>query len=99
MSSVLNRSYIIIWTTFTKEHILAKTKTKQSQDLKIDTKKTVSQKGEKPKQPEKKKKVSKVNSGSISMYLAEIGKFEPLPPQREVELAIRIQDGDELAMK
>ena len=33
------------------------------------------------------------------MYLAEIGKFEPLPPQREVELAIRIQDGDELAMK
>ena len=78
---------------------MAKTKTKQSQDLKVDTKKTVSQKGEKPKQPEKKKKVSKVNSGSISMYLAEIGKFEPLPPQREVELAIRIQDGDELAMK
>jgi len=33
------------------------------------------------------------------MYLAEIGKFEPLPPQREVELAICIQDGDELAMK
>ncbi|HIA80409.1 MAG TPA: RNA polymerase subunit sigma, partial [Candidatus Marinimicrobia bacterium] len=33
------------------------------------------------------------------MYLAEIGKFNPLPPQREVELAIRIQANDELAMK
>ncbi len=47
----------------------------------------------------KKKKVSKVNSGSISMYLAEIGKFEPLAPEKEVELAIRIQGGDESAMK
>ena len=42
---------------------------------------------------------SKVSSGSISMYLAEIGRFNPLPPEREVELAIRIQKGDERAMK
>ena len=47
----------------------------------------------------KKKKVSKVNSGSISMYLAEIGRFEPLAPEKEVDLAIRIQKGDEAAMK
>ncbi len=47
----------------------------------------------------KKKKVSKVNSGSISMYLAEIGRFEPLAPEKEVDLAIRIQKGDERAMK
>ena len=54
----------------------------------------------KPKQkPVKKKKVSKVNSGSISMYLAEIGRFEPLAPEKEVDLAIRIQRGDEAAMK
>ena len=53
-----------------------------------------------PKQkPVKKKKVSKVNSGSISMYLAEIGRFEPLAPEKEVDLAIRIQKGDEAAMK
>ena len=53
-----------------------------------------------PKQkPAKKKKVSKVNSGSISMYLAEIGRFEPLAPDKEVDLAIRIQKGDEAAMK
>lgn len=50
-------------------------------------------------EPKKKKKVSKVSSGSISMYLAEIGQFNPLPPEREVELAIRIQNNDELAMK
>ncbi len=79
---------------------MTKIKNKQSQDVKPDKNKAVLQKKEQVKQPGKKKnKISKVNSGSISMYLAEIGKFEPLPPQREVELAIRIQDGDELAMK
>ena len=79
---------------------MAETQNKQHQDVKPDKSQVVLQKKEPVKQPEKKKtKVSKVNSGSISMYLAEIGKFEPLPPQREVELAIRIQDGDELAMK
>ena len=79
---------------------MTKIKNKQFQDVKPDKNKAVLQKKEQVKQPEKKKnKISKVNSGSISMYLAEIGKFEPLPPQREVELAICIQDGDELAMK
>ena len=79
---------------------MTETQNKQSQDVKPDKNQAVLQKKEQVKQPEKKKnKISKVNSGSISMYLAEIGKFEPLPPQREVELAICIQDGDELAMK
>ena len=79
---------------------MTETQNKQSQDVKPDKSQAILQKKEPVKKPEKKKtKVSKVNSGSISMYLAEIGKFEPLPPQREVELAIRIQDGDELAMK
>ncbi|MEE9190658.1 MAG: RNA polymerase sigma factor RpoD/SigA [Candidatus Neomarinimicrobiota bacterium] len=36
---------------------------------------------------------------SISLYLSEIGKFSPLPPEREVELAIRIQNGEDPAMK
>lgn len=31
---------------------------------------------------------------SLSRYLEEIGKFEPLPPAREVELAQRIKKGD-----
>jgi RNA polymerase primary sigma factor len=36
---------------------------------------------------------------SISQYFSEIGKFSPLPPEREVELAIRIQNGEDPAMK
>ena len=53
----------------------------------------------KDKNKPKSKKASKVASGSISMYLAEIGQYNPLPPEREVELAIRIQNNDEAAMK
>ena len=35
------------------------------------------------KEPKKrKKKVSKVSSGSISMYLAEIGRYDPLAPEK-----------------
>ena len=78
---------------------MAKTKQVQAASVKEDQNvqgKTATAK----KEPIKKKaKPSKVSSGSISMYLAEIGKFNPLPPQREVELAIRIQDNDERAMK
>ena len=40
----------------------------------------------KDKDKPKSKKASKVASGSISMYLAEIGQYNPLPPDREVEL-------------
>ena len=79
---------------------MAKTKQAQDASVKEDQKvqgKTATAKDE-PKKS-KPKKPSKVSSGSISMYLAEIGKFNPLPPEREVELAIRIQDNDERAMK
>ena len=47
-------------------------------------------------------KTTKITSGSnrsISLYLSEIGKYEPLPPEREVELAIRIQKDDDAAMQ
>ncbi|MEE8340992.1 MAG: RNA polymerase sigma factor RpoD/SigA [Candidatus Neomarinimicrobiota bacterium] len=50
----------------------------------------------------KKAKPIKITSGSnrsISLYLSEIGRYEPLPPEREVELAIRIQKDDDWAMK
>ena len=36
---------------------------------------------------------------SLSQYLEEIGKFEPLHPSREVELAQEIKKGKRLAMK
>ena len=35
-------------------------------------------------------KRSKVSSGTISMYLSEISQYEPLSPDREVELAVLI---------
>ena len=36
---------------------------------------------------------------SLSQYLEEIGKYEPLHPSREVELAQAIKKGNRLAMK
>jgi RNA polymerase primary sigma factor len=78
---------------------LAKTKQVKDasvkEDQKVQGKTATAKKGPAKNKP----KPSKVSSGSISMYLAEIGKFNPLPPEREVELAIRIQDNDERAMK
>ncbi|MBC8174084.1 MAG: RNA polymerase sigma factor RpoD/SigA [Candidatus Marinimicrobia bacterium] len=35
---------------------------------------------------------------SLSRYLEEIGKYEPLPPAREVELAQRVKRGDQAAL-
>ncbi|MFH1852445.1 MAG: sigma-70 family RNA polymerase sigma factor [Candidatus Neomarinimicrobiota bacterium] len=44
---------------------------------------------------------SRSGSGNreLSRYLQEISKFEPLKPDREVELTVRIKQGDELAKK
>ncbi len=36
---------------------------------------------------------------SLSCYLEEIGRFEPLPPEKEVECAQRIKMGDRAALK
>ena len=44
-------------------------------------------------------KRSKVSSGTISMYLSEISQYEPLSPDKEVELAVLIDKGDKRAMK
>ena len=35
---------------------------------------------------------------SLSRYLEEIGKFEPLEPAREIELAQRVKQGDAVAL-
>ena len=81
---------------------MAKSKKETNQDLKkqVESEVAALDKENKPKEaPKKKERTSKVSSGSISMYLAEIGRYNPLAPDREVELAIRIQKGDERAMK
>ena len=48
------------------------------------------------------KKIKKLGSDanrSLSKYLQEISRFEPLLPQREVELAIAVKNGDRRALK
>jgi len=48
------------------------------------------------------KKIKKLGSDanrSLSKYLQEISRFEPLLPQREVELAIMVKQGNRLALK
>ena len=58
-----------------------------------------------PKKTRKKKIDKKIqNIGndanrSLSKYLNEISKFEPLHPDREVELTIRVRQGDRRALK
>ncbi len=81
---------------------MAKSKKETKKDLEKQVKSEVAaldKENKKEEAPKKKGRPSKVSSGSISMYLAEIGRYNPLPPDREVELAIRIQKGDERAMK
>ena len=48
------------------------------------------------------KKIKKLGSDanrSLSKYLQEISRYDPLDPSREVELAIRVKQGDRLALK
>ena len=84
---------------------------KKLEATKKTEKKVAKRKEEKPsKKPEKKKKkltkvqknIQKLGSDanrSLSKYLQEISKYEPLSPDREVELAIRVKQGDRRALK
>ena len=74
--------------------LLAKSSKKKKKVEELTLKEHEAQLEAELKSPKKKKKGSKVSSGSISMYLAEIGKYDPLAPDKEVELAIRIQKND-----
>ena len=65
---------------------MAKTKQTNQKEAAVskDKKANGSQPAATEENKKKKTKNSKVSSGSISMYLAEIFKFNPLPPEREV---------------
>ena len=72
----------------------------------VEAKKAVSDKKSAKKKIVKKtkiqKKIEKIGSDanrSLSKYLQEISKYEPLDPEREVELAIRVKQGDRRALK
>ena len=58
-------------------------KTKKTKEKKQDKPEAVTKAAAVKEPPKKKGKPSKVSSGSISMYLAEIGRFNPLPPEQQ----------------
>ena len=79
-----------------------------SKEVLAEEKKISAENKEKPKKVKKKKKsavdqkIQKLGSDanrSLSKYLQEISRYEPLSPDREVELAIRVKQGDRRALK
>jgi len=47
----------------------------------------------------KDRKVGNDSNRALSKYLEEIGKFEPLSPDKEIELAQRLRGGDRDALR
>ena len=81
---------------------------KKTLNSKSSAKKATTKKSEdKPKVKKRKttktdKKIQSIGNDanrSLSKYLNEISRFEPLHPDREVELAIRVRAGDRKALK
>ena len=80
--------------------------TKKKEDIKIETsekevkavKKPVVKKKKKKKKQAKIQKIGNDANRSLSKYLQEIGKFEPLDPIKEVELAIAVKKGSRRAL-
>ena len=94
-----------------KENKAASKKTLKTAQVKEKTaKKVADTKASKKPAPKKKKKkktkaeqiIQKIGNNanrSLSKYLQEISRFEPLSPEREVDLAIRVKLGDRRALK
>ena len=86
-----------------KEKVNPKSKKKATSTIE-DKKTTAATKKNKKvvKKTKIQKKIEKIGSDanrSLSKYLQEISKYEPLDPEREVELAIRVKQGDRRALK
>ena len=74
-------------------------KDKQLMSEKKEAKKTIKKKKRKTKAEKEIQKIGNDANRSLSKYLQEISKYEPLSPDREVELAIRVRQGDRKALK
>ena len=100
----------IVKATKAKKELKVPKNEKISKNKTKSTKKVVGKKSQ-PKSAIKKKKkkktkveknIQKIGSDanrSLSKYLQEISQYEPLSPDREVELAIRVRTGDRRALK
>ena len=80
----------------------AKTTKEAKATKKVETKTVKEKKKKAVKKTKIQKKIEKIGSDanrSLSKYLQEISKYQPLTPDREVELAIRVKQGDRRALK
>lgn len=93
-----------------KKKELAQLESEEDQDILLDDEEKLIAEREKEKAEKKRnkraakldKKIQKLGSDanrSLSKYLQEISRFEPLAPEREVELAIRVKRADRVALK
>ena len=62
-------------------------------------KKPVRKRKKKTKAEQVIQKIGNDANRSLSKYLQEISRFEPLDPEREIELAVRVKQGDRRALK
>ena len=88
-------------TTAKAKDTAKKTTAKTDKNSKLSEKEKIQRKI-KTKKTKLDKKIQKIGSDanrSLSRYLKEIGKYDPLDPNREVELAIRVKKGDRRALK
>ena len=87
-----------------KEKLANKSKTKQKEAKQLVSEKKVDKKPKKKKKRKTKaqKDIQKIGNDanrSLSKYLQEISKYEPLSPDREVELAVKVRQGNRRALK
>ena len=82
---------------------LDKTKKESISQIKADKKtaekKPVKKRKKKTKAEQAIQKIGNDANRSLSKYLQEISKFEPLHPEREIELAIAVKKGSRRALK
>ena len=79
--------------------ILKEEKAIAKQEGKTNKKKPVAKKKKKSKVDQKIQKLGSDANRSLSKYLQEISRYEPLTPDREVDLAIKVKQGNRRALK
>ena len=82
--------------TASKEKPVKKAVTKAT---KKPEKKPVRKRKKKTKAEQVIQKIGNDANRSLSKYLQEISRFQPLDPEREIELAVRVKQGDRRALK
>ena len=82
--------------TASKEKPVKKAVTKAT---KKTEKKPVRKRKKKTKAEQVIQKIGNDANRSLSKYLQEISRFQPLDPEREIELAVRVKQGDRRALK